>query len=536
MAKIIENILNRFKRAYKEAKKVSKQQKTKKEEKDKLAKEKKIVEGGTDSKENTGEQKMKVLFLIRDIQMFEREGIAVLSAVLKQAGHQTDLIQTDFEDIDKKMLGYKPNILAYSVTTGEHKHMIELNKKLKKKYDFISIFGGCHPTFFPDMIKEEGVDAVCIGEGEYAIRELADAIEKKNPFEKIQNLWVKKDGEIIKNPCRPLIQNLDELPLPDSDIVYKKDKTLREHGEKRIMISRGCPFLCTYCYNHKFFELYGTNWGRVRRPSVDYVIKRVLDLKKKYKVEFIRICDDNFIACSKEWFEEFSRRWKKEVGIPFLCDVRPNLVTPFFADKLKEAGCYAAFMAIEAADSEVRNKLLKRYMEEKAIADAYKLLKEKKIKLGYYNLLGLPIKDALKKDLMTLKMNIKYKPTMAWSSLFTPYPQTELANYAIKEGYFHGDYDKIPANNKIHSCLTFSSEYEKRQIENLHKFFGITVQYPFILPLVRILIKLPQNSLYSLVMYGYYGLILKFKMSTAKIKLKEIPSLIKKVFKIMKEE
>ena len=480
---------------------------------------------------------MRVLFMIRDIQMFEREAIMLISAILKQAGHETDLVQTDSEDVEQKMRDFKPGILAYSVTTGEHKHMIALNKQLKDKgFKFVSVFGGCHPTFFPDMIHDEGVDTVCIGEGEYVVKELADNLEKGLPIDNIQNLHIKKDNEIIKNPARPLIENLDELPLPDLDIVYGKDKTLREHGEKRIMISRGCPFLCSYCYNHKYFEIYGTSWGKVRRPSVDYVIRRVLEMKKKYRVEFIRICDDNFIACSKEWMTEFAKRWKEEVNIPYLCDIRPNLVNPFMAEKLKESGCYTAFMAVEAADEAVRNGLLKRHMKEEAIANAYKLLTGADIKLGYYNLLGLPIKNALEKDILTLKMNIKYKPTMAWSSMFTPYPKTELGNYAIKEGFFDGDYDKISANNKIHSTMKFEDEYEKRQIENLHKFFGLTVEYPILYPLVRLLIKLPQNKLYPFIMYSYYGSILKFKMSTAKIHIKEIPALVKKVFSIMKED
>ena len=119
--------------------------------------------------------------------------------------------------------------------------------------------------------------------------------------------------------------------------------------------------------------------------------------------------------------------------------------------------------------------------------------------------------------------------------MFTPYPKTELGNYAIKEGFFDGDYDKISANNKIHTTMKFD-EYEKRQIENLHKFFGLTVEYPILYPLVRLLIKLPQNKIYPFIMYSYYGSILKFKMSTAKIHLKEIPRLVKKVFSVMKED
>ncbi|GAG25793.1 unnamed protein product, partial [marine sediment metagenome] len=187
---------------------------------------------------------MKILFVFRDTKMCEQMGMMYLSAMLKKHGHSTDMINTDLEDIDKKMKDYKPDILNYSVMTGEHKYLIKLNKKLKKRYKFTSIFGGPHTTFFPEVIKNEGVDIIGIGECEYAIAELADALEKRKPIDKIKNLWIKKKGKIIKNPIRPLEKNLDKFPHPDREIMYKGDKTLLEFGEKRFIAGRGCPYNC----------------------------------------------------------------------------------------------------------------------------------------------------------------------------------------------------------------------------------------------------------------------------------------------------
>jgi len=192
-------------------------------------------------------------------------------------------------------------------------------------------------------------------------------------------------------------------------------------------------------------------------------------------------------------------------------------------------------MAIEAGNEEVRNGLLKRNISEKQIANAYNLLKRTKIKIGYYNILGLPVKDALKKDIETLKMNIKYKPTMAWSSLFTPYPKTELGEYAIKHGYFHGDFEKIPANNKISSSLEFDSKEEKHQIENLHKLFGITVNFPFLLPITKLLIKLPQNRIFTYIMFGWYGWVREVEMATLKLTPSKLLKFAKVAFKYTRE-
>jgi len=223
---------------------------------------------------------MRILFIFRDTKMCEQIGVMYLSAMLKKTGHSTDMINTDLEDIHKKMVAYKPDILAYYTMTGEHKYLVEFNKELKVKHKFIAVFGGPHPTFFPEVINKEGVDIVGIGECEDAIVELADAIEKKHSIDNIQNLWIKKkSGKIIKNPIRPIETNLDRFPHPDTELMYNGDKRIYEFGEKRFIAGRGCPYNCTYCFNHKMNELYGNAWGHVRWKSVDKLIDEILQAR-----------------------------------------------------------------------------------------------------------------------------------------------------------------------------------------------------------------------------------------------------------------
>lgn len=467
--------------------------------------------------------------------MCEQIGMMYLSAILKKHNHSTDMINTDLEDINKKMAEYKPDILSYYAMTGEHKYLIELNKKLKEKYKFLSAFGGPHPTFFPEVINNDGIDIIGIGECEDAMVELADALEKGEKIDNIQNLWIKKNGKIIKNPVRPLETNLDKFPHPDREIMYKGDKKLLEFGEKRFIAGRGCPYNCTYCFNHKMKDLYGNSWGRVRWKSVDKLIDEILEVKKRYPLDFVKFSDDTFAMASREWIEEFAEKYPKIINKPFACNLRPNLVTEHLVNNLKKAGCFSIFMAIESGNEEIRNGLLKRNITKEQISKAYNLLKNSGIKIGYYNLLGLPVKDALEKDIETLKMNVKYKPTMAWSSLFTPYPRTELGEYAIEHGYFHGDFEKVPANNKIDSCLKFSSIREKHQIENLHKLFGITVNFPFLLPVTKLLIKLPPNRLFTYIMFGWYGWVREVRMATLKLTPIKLLKFAKVVLKHTKE-
>jgi uncharacterized radical SAM superfamily protein len=306
--------------------------------------------------------------------------------------------------------------------------------------------------------------------------------------------------------------------------MYDHDNNLKEFGEKRILIGRGCPFKCTYCFNNNFSKIYGHDWNKVRKRSVDNVIKEVKEIKKKYVIEFIRIVDDTFIMGRKEWLEEFSIKFKNEVNIPFFCNVRANLVTPEIAKLLKNAGCFSVFLAVETGDEEIRNTVLKRNMSDKDLFDACSNLRKEKIKYGFYNILCLPVDNAYEVDLKTLRLNIELKPDMAWSSIFTPFPKTEMGQYSIEHQFFDGNFDSIDANPKIRSVLDFNSKKEKRKVENLHKLFGITVAFPFLLPLTKLLIRLPQNRIYNIINMGWYGWVLKVRMSTVKV---TVPRLFK---------
>ncbi len=457
--------------------------------------------------------------------MCEQLGIMYISSILRKHGHSTDIVQTDLEDYIKKINEFRPDVLAYSSTTGEHRHLIDINKEIKRKYRYLfSVFGGPHPTFFPEMINEDGVDAIIIGEGEYTIIELIEALDKKTNYTNISGCWIKKDKHIYKNTARPLVDDLDLIPFPDREIMYDHDNNLKEFGEKRILIGRGCPFRCTYCFNNNLSKIYDHDWNKVRKRSVDNVIKEVREIKRKNIIEFIRIVDDTFIMGRKEWLEEFSIKFKNEVNIPFFCNVRANLVTPEIAKLLKNAGCFSVFLAVETGDEEIRNTVLKRNMSDKDLFNACSNLRKEKIKYGFYNILCLPVDNAYEVDLKTLRLNIELKPDMAWSSIFTPFPKTEMGQYSIEHQFFDGNFDSIDANPKIRSVLDFNSKKEKRKVENLHKLFGITVAFPFLLPLTKLLIRLPQNRIYNIINMGWYGWVLKVRMSTVKV---TVPRLFK---------
>jgi hypothetical protein len=120
------------------------------------------------------------------------------------------------------------------------------------------------------------------------------------------------------------------------------------------------------------------------------------------------------------------------------------------------------------------------------------------------NILGIP-SGTLEDDLATLQMNIDLDVDYAAATLCTPYPGTGIAKFSVDNGYFSGDFDLIDDSYYTESVLKFSSDGEKRQIENLHKLFAVTAAIPALRPIVRQLIKLPPNDwFYSAFRAWYY--------------------------------
>ena len=150
---------------------------------------------------------MRVLLIFKDSVAVERMGIMQISASLKHHGHDVRLVvvgPTDAAEIPNVMREFKPEVLGYSAMTGEHVSLLEINRELKKEFDFLTVFGGPHATFCPDLIEEDGVDAICTGEGDLVFPEFCQRIENDEEYWKSPTFHVKYKGEIHRNPLANL--------------------------------------------------------------------------------------------------------------------------------------------------------------------------------------------------------------------------------------------------------------------------------------------------------------------------------------------
>lgn len=369
------------------------------------------------------------------------EGLASISAVIKQGGYKVSLIHINHEFDEKEFKEHlnkykEADLIGFSTRTTAFDYVKDLLKWTKEERpDLFTFMGGYHPILVPDeCIEVDNLDAVCVGEGEYPILELMNRMRDGKDYYDIESFYFKKGKEIIKNPVRPLIENLDELPFPDINLFDYKNLDTTKVNTALIMLSRGCIYSCTYCGNSQFRNIYPNKakYARFRSPEKSIeLIKNVLKQYPNIKYIFFR---DAIFNMFPEWFDKFIDLYTKEIHLPFTCNLRFDIVTEDTVRRMKEAGCYTIDIGLESGNKEIRQKYLHRYTTDEQMINCSKWFKKYKITVLTYNIIGLPYED-IHKALETIKLNARLQSDQIIPNIFYPYPMTILKKTAEDAGF-----------------------------------------------------------------------------------------------------
>lgn len=468
---------------------------------------------------------MRVLLIYKDSVAVERMAIIQISAALKKAGHEVRLWIASVNKLillHEIMREFKPKILGYSAMTGEHITLLDLNNDLREQYDFYTVFGGPHATFCKDLIEEDGVDAICTGEGDIVFPDFCGKMERGENYWETPTFFVKHEGEIIRNPLNSLVPDLSELDFPDRKLLYDLDPNLAKLGTKYFMAARGCPYKCSYCFNVKYNEAYKKKGKVVRSRTPLQVIEEIEWVRERYPLDHVSFLDDLFILKNSNWLNEFAKIYKERINLPWSCTVRANSVRNSLMAMLKDCGLRWVWMGVECGDEEVANTILARGLSNRQIIAASRILEANGIGLIAQNLIGLPVHDPIATDLKTLDLNIELRPSLGWSSILYPYPGSPIETYARSSGHLKGE-PIYMETNKRSSMLEFGSETKRRKIENMHKLFGVIVRFPWLRPYAEFLASLPLTFLYRYIWYAWYGYCIKIKLTRIKSYHRELP-------------
>jgi radical SAM superfamily enzyme YgiQ (UPF0313 family) len=389
---------------------------------------------------------MKVLFIWTDAGTRLRPtslhvGVAYLSATLKAAGHQTSLLRLyDFlskdefsRALDKET---KPGLLAVSTMTSQFEYCKQLATWAKEKWPEVPvIFGGHHPTLAPEeVIAVPAIDMLCRGEGEDAMLELVRVLEASKDISNIRNLWVKKDGQVIKNEIRPLEKDLDEMPFMDLEIFHMEDLFKGCRMDVHFMAGRGCPYHCSYCCNPSVNRLYKGKGRVVRIRSVEKVLEELkYHIRNHPRIEYITFADET-LTLRKKWVFEFFPRYKKEIGLPFSSSVRVNTLDEDVIRVMADAGCDLMRVGIESGSEWVRANVMRRRMSNEQIIKAFDLIEKYGIRAGAFAMLGLPHEtpEMIEETIAILR---RCRPNDLQFTVFYPLPDTELYEECKRKGF-----------------------------------------------------------------------------------------------------
>jgi len=436
----------------------------------------------------------RILF-IQDNGVNENLGVMSIAGMLRAHGHEVDLILTDEHphDCEDRIHQYNPDLIAFSFMTGNRDWAYATAMKIKQRFVTPIIFGGVHPTLFPEDIDSGYVDYICVGEGEYPVLELMNGLENGENCSTIQNLWVTKNGAQVKNPLRDLIQNFDELPLPYREIYYKYP-FIANLPIKRFITGIGCPYQCTFCHNPMHIKIYQGKGKFVRKKSVKRVIDEIRYVKDRFILKNVHFSDDTFVL-NKAWLKKFLEDYRKQINLPFSCNIRIDQVNEEVIGDMHDSGCFGISFGIESGSERIRNTILKKNLKEEDIITNSKIIKKCGIKLIVTNLMGVP-EETLEDSFKTIALNQQIKADYIRANVLVPYPKTEVVDYAIEKNLLPADYSIHNFKQILRKSL-IRSPY-MREFENLCALFNITVKFPFLTPLTKRLIKLPLNRLYSL--------------------------------------
>ena len=458
---------------------------------------------------------MKVQLIYPNVVQYPKDisgGIAILSALLKRAGYEVDLIDTTFgmkdSEIISKVRKFNPNLIALSSISANFFYATHVATIIKKKFTIPTIIGGVHPTVAPEeTIIKDCFDMICVGEGDDAFLELVQAIKQGEKNTAIKNIWFKENGRIIRNSVRPLIDDLDSLPDSDLDI-YDYPRYLKSHNMSAAFLGgRGCPYKCAYCINYFHQNLYRKLGPCVRYRNVNNIIAELKKTIKKYdiikKVEF----NDDTFTFNKLRVKEFGEKYKREVGLPFHVNARVDNISEEICKDLSNSGCCRVRIGVESGDEQIRGKVLRRNISDKKIIEGCRLIKKYGMELYTYNMIGIPT-ERMENIKKTIELNRKIRPDFLAVSIFTAYKGTKLYELCKENGWL----DEEKAISSYYSSTNVKHPYFSfRKLNHIRKWFGFWVFVVY--DLKKALMELIDRKLISFRSYSRFRTFLVTKIA-----------------------
>jgi len=380
---------------------------------------------------------------------------------------------------------FKPDFIGITTLfSGRFKPAISISQRIKKHLPDVPIaMGGIHPTIFPEEILKDYscVDYICLGEGEKSLLGLINAhFSDKTLLKNMDGVAYKEKGNVLVNKKNSFIENLDDLPFPDFDLINLKDyyfdttewnnpKNLPINIPLPIMSSRSCPNQCTFC---SMFLINGKKW---RPRSAKNVVDEIESSYKKYNHRYFTFVDDNLSLSKKRVLDFTEEIINRGIEIQFDAQLSIKTIDKEVMDNLVESGLVRVCVAPEHGSEFIRNKIMNKNLPTEKIYDFFNLARDyKDLSVKAFFVVGYPQETSETLE-DTYQMIQTIAPSLDQVSLFNlvPYPGTEIFEYCKEKGLI-----KIPLHN-LYNIETFSNYNESDdpfikphalEVDDLNKF------------------------------------------------------------------
>lgn len=402
-------------------------------------------------------------------------GLAAISSVLKEKGHNTGLIFLsedlgygfDLSRIEGDITKFAPDIIGLSVMEPQAKYMEKFCRDARRYYEGFIICGGPYPTMSPeDALSIDGLSAVCVGEGEDAMLELAEALGSGRDHKHIRNIWVRDGkGNNIKNRLRPF-KDLAAIPPEDKELFDLEKILPLKNYQLETMLGRGCAYACAYCINRPYFEKHKalcdepvkmSDYIRLKKPrtAINELKMTILKHPKVRKIAFI---DDNFLAYG-DFVRDFFKLYVKEIGLPFMCNANPRSFDRGIAMMLKESGCDDIRFGVESGSMRIKKDIMNRPISNGTVKEVFALTRASGLMTSSFNMIGLPT-ETRDEVLETIRLNAEMMPETIKIMTFYPFKNTPLYDICEKSGLIDHEKKETLDNYDTFTCLKFSPEHQ----------------------------------------------------------------------------
>jgi len=399
-------------------------------------------------------------------------GLLSIAAGLEQNGHEVfvhdclgPFAPSGLSANARRILDLSPDLVGFSTTTSSFPDGYALAALIKKARPQIkTVFGGVHVSSMGAVLLKQfkHIDFMCVGEGENTFAELAEGRES----ETIKGLIFRDGEDVVTNPPRDRIKDLDELPFP----AYEKLAGFPKKYElplfsyilapgATMVTSRGCPYRCSFCDRSVFKQIYHYN-------SAEYVYEHMRHLKERFGVRHINIYDDLFTTNRERILDLCGRLTSKPLDIQFNCAVRVGHADDELLNLLKEAGCLQISVGIETGDANLMQDH-KAGVKLEEVADTVKRIKHKNLRIKGLFIMGLPgeTEETIRR---TSDLAVALKLDDMNLSKFTPFYGAPIWAEVYASGRLDNDWKKMNCLNFVYVPEDIESKERLDELYNKH--------------------------------------------------------------------